>query len=78
MSDPALCTSCGRPIGLTTFVIQGYLGTYYECEWCFDGKPRPAEPELITDTFTEAPPRPPYGAASPARLDAILDKLTGE
>lgn len=72
MSDPALCTTCGKPIGLTTFVIQGYLGTYYECEWCFDGKPRPAEPELITDTFTVPPP------PAPRSLDAILDKLTGE
>lgn len=71
------CDTCSRPIGVTTHITHGYLGTYHECEWCFEGKSRPAEPELITDTFTR-PHSPGYGAASPARLDRIIDKLTGE
>lgn len=69
-----LCHLCNRPIGTTTYVIQGYLGTYHECEWCFEGKPRPVEPELITDTFVHDPP-PSRASRS---LDSIIDKLTGE
>lgn len=71
-----ICFNCNRPIGLTTFVIQGYLGTYYECEWCFKGEPRPAEPELLTDTFTQPEPLI-YVRSDPEHLDAILDKLLG-
>lgn len=63
------CHLCHRPIGTTTFVVQGFLGTYYECEWCFQGTSRPPEPELITDTFEERP------TTVRSSLDEILDRL---
>lgn len=66
-----LCVRCNRPLGPTTFVIEGLLGTYIECEWCYAGTDRPPEPEMITDTFTS-------WRESGEGLDAILDKLTGE
>jgi hypothetical protein len=71
--DSVNCATCRHPIGTTTFVTQGLLGTYYECEWCFYGQPRPVyeEPELITDTF-----EPKVFVSHPGSLDAILDKLT--
>lgn len=70
-----ICVTCRQAIGTTTYVTQGYLGTYYECEWCFHGQPRPVtwEPELITDTF-DARPEIYHHAGS---LDQILDKLLG-
>lgn len=70
---PSHCATCRRPLGVTAFVSQGYIGTYVECEWCFTGAPRPVEPELITDTFTQPPP-----SRAARSLDAILDRLTGE
>lgn len=80
MRNPALptlpvqrCATCKHPLTATTYVTQGFLGTYIECEFCFAGVDRPDEPELITDTFTY--PKP----SQPARtLDLIIDKLTGE
>jgi hypothetical protein len=32
-----LCQSCGQP-AREVFEIQGYLGTYVECEKCFGGE----------------------------------------
>jgi hypothetical protein len=74
-----ICHSCKQTIGTTTYVVQGYLGTYYECEWCFHGQPRPVypEPELITDTFRTPPPAAAARGSGTPWLDAILDKLTG-
>jgi hypothetical protein len=63
------CSTCGHPTGVLVFVIQGPIGTHFECEWCYAGTDRPPEPVLITDTFTEPP--------ALTALGAIIDKLTG-
>lgn len=74
MSDG--CVTCGRSLGATCYVIEGMIGTYVECEWCYAGTDRPPEPELITDTF-KTPYSLDYGSATAGRLDRIVDKLTG-
>lgn len=68
-----ICDHCHRPLGVTRYIIEGYIGTYTECEYCHDGIDRPSEPELITDSFMHEPP-----SKAQRSLDAILDKMTGE
>ena len=76
MSDT--CLSCRRPLGQTVYVIEGLIGTYHECEWCYAGTDRPPEPVLIVDTF-KPPHEYPFTSGSPSEggLFAIVDKLTG-
>ena len=71
MSDT--CLSCRRPLGQTVYVIEGLIGTYHECEWCYAGTDRPPEPVLIVDTFSDPPPDEWYLSS----LEQIVDKLTG-
>ena len=70
------CHKCSRPLGQTVYVIEGILGTYHECEWCYAGTDRPPMPELITEGFWHLPLPAPLEAPV-TELDAIVDKLTG-